>query len=183
MALHNLHLPVSLVLNMLPVLRPATRPLSRAVNANSRSFVSTVLLSKNWENETVADLRRELKKRGLTWWVIKFPFRHRNNRDRYSSGNKSSLITRLSEHDEHQQRDALASPPMQVRKASSTSEPTDVPGVPNLPPPPPNARLNHLATVLPDLTPRPVIKSAPIVRRIPVLMGVQAADPIPALCS
>lgn len=70
---------------------------------------------------------------------------------------------------------------MQVRKASSA--PTDVPGVPNLPPPLSNARPNYLATVLPDLTPRPVIKSAPIVRRIPVLVGVQAADPSPALCS
>lgn len=82
--LHILHLPASpqVVLNMLSILRPATRLLSGAVNANGRSFVSTVLLSKNWENETVADLRKELKKRGLTRWVIKLPSRHRNNRDR-----------------------------------------------------------------------------------------------------
>jgi hypothetical protein len=54
------------VLSMLPTLRPATGPLFRAANSNSRSFVSTVLLSKSWDNETVADLKKELKKRGLT---------------------------------------------------------------------------------------------------------------------
>ena len=84
MPLHTLHLPASLqvMLNVLPILRPATRPLSRAVNVSGRSFVSTVLLSKNWEHETVADLRKELKKRGLTRWDIKFPSHHRNNRNR-----------------------------------------------------------------------------------------------------
>ena len=56
----------SCVLSMLPTLRPATGPLFRAANSNSRSFVSTVLLSKSWDNETVADLKKELKKRGLT---------------------------------------------------------------------------------------------------------------------
>ncbi|KAF9652858.1 hypothetical protein BDM02DRAFT_3108480 [Thelephora ganbajun] len=51
---------------MLPVLRPASRPLSRAVSVSSRSFVSTVLLSKSWDNETVVDLKKELRRRGLT---------------------------------------------------------------------------------------------------------------------
>lgn len=51
---------------MLVAFRPATRPLTKAVSAKSRSFVSTVLLSKNWDGETVADLKKELKKRGLT---------------------------------------------------------------------------------------------------------------------
>lgn len=54
------------VLSMLPTLRPATGHLFRAVNSNARPFVSTVLLSKSWDNETVADLKIELKKRGLT---------------------------------------------------------------------------------------------------------------------
>lgn len=68
MPLHTLHPPASLrlALSMLPTLRPATRPLSRAVHVKSRSFVSTLLLSKSWDNETVADLKKELKKRGLT---------------------------------------------------------------------------------------------------------------------
>ena len=55
---------------------------------------------------------------------------------------------------------------MQVRNASSVSERTDIPGIPNTSPLPPKARLDHLAPVLPDLTPRLVIRSAPIVRRI-----------------
>lgn len=130
---------------MLVAFRPATRPLSRAVNTKSRSFVSTVLLSKNWDNETVADLKRELKKRGLT-----------------SSGNKSTLVARLSEHEDRQQRDALSPSPMQVRKASFTSEPTDIPGVRNIPPPPPDAHPNYFTVVLPDLTPQVEIESAPI---------------------
>lgn len=65
---HILHLPASLrlVLNMLSALRPTTGPLFRAVGSNSRPFVSTLLLSKSWDHETVADLKKELKKRGLT---------------------------------------------------------------------------------------------------------------------
>ncbi|KAF9652857.1 hypothetical protein BDM02DRAFT_2367444 [Thelephora ganbajun] len=51
---------------------------------------------------------------------------------------------------------------MQVRKASSTSEPTVIPGVPNTPPPPPNVHVDYPAAVLPELTPPPVIEGAPI---------------------
>lgn len=40
-------------------LRPAVAPRS------TRSFVSTVLLTKAWENETVNELRKEARKRGL----------------------------------------------------------------------------------------------------------------------
>ena len=98
--LRILHLPASLhfALNMLPTLRPVARPLFRVVNANSRSFVSTVLLSKSWDNETVADLRKELKKRGLTSWVIKFPSRHHDhpNRDIGRGTNPLSLPVSLS---------------------------------------------------------------------------------------
>jgi len=125
---------------MLPALRPA-----RTMGIKNRSFVSTVLLSKNWDNETAADLRKELKKRGLT-----------------SSGNKTTLITRLSEHDKRQQRDALTSSPMRIRTASFASELTEVPGIPNAPTPPPNARLDSLTVLLPDLTPPLEIESASI---------------------
>lgn len=92
---------------------------------------------------------------------------HRKSfKQRHRSGNKTTLITRLSEHDERQQRDALTSSPMQVRKASFASEPTGVPGLPNAPAPPPNARPDYFKIVLPDLTPRPEIESASIVRAI-----------------
>ena len=71
---------------------------------------------------------------------------------------------------------------MQVRKASSASEPTDVPGIPNVASPPPSSRPIYLATVLPDLAPRPVIESAPIVCGFLLPpMRVQVTDPIPAL--
>ncbi|KAI6028732.1 hypothetical protein F5J12DRAFT_807346 [Pisolithus orientalis] len=43
------------------VLQPATRRLSL-----QRTFVSTVLLSRTWENETVVALRKEAKLRGLS---------------------------------------------------------------------------------------------------------------------
>lgn len=81
-----------------------------------------------------------------------------------SSGNKATLVARLSEHEERQQRDALSSSPMQVRKASFTSEPTDIPGIRNVPSPPPDARPDYLTVVLPDLRPQVEIESAPIVR-------------------
>ena len=34
-----------------------------------RSFVSTVLLTRNWENESVNVLKKEAKKRGLLQYV------------------------------------------------------------------------------------------------------------------
>lgn len=47
-------------------------PLRQAVASHRRSFVSTVLLTKAWENETVAELRKEARKRGLTSYVALF---------------------------------------------------------------------------------------------------------------
>ncbi|KIO13745.1 hypothetical protein M404DRAFT_594657 [Pisolithus tinctorius Marx 270] len=50
------------------VLQPATRRLSL-----QRTFVSTVLLSRTWENETVVALRKEAKLRGLSTCVFSLP--------------------------------------------------------------------------------------------------------------
>ncbi|KAH7889216.1 hypothetical protein F5I97DRAFT_485600 [Phlebopus sp. FC_14] len=50
--------------------------------AQHRSFVSTVLLSRTWENETVVELRKEARNRGLS-----------------TKGNKSTLITRIREYE------------------------------------------------------------------------------------
>jgi hypothetical protein len=47
------------------MLRVAGRHLIR----QQRSFVSSVLLTRTWENESVADLRKEAKERGLPLFV------------------------------------------------------------------------------------------------------------------
>ncbi|KAI6045770.1 hypothetical protein EDC04DRAFT_2634913 [Pisolithus marmoratus] len=76
------------------VLQPATRRLY-----GQRTFVSTVLLSRTWENETVVALRKEAKLRGLS-----------------TRGNKPALIARLQEYE--------AAPPAQNPSPPSR----DVPG-------------------------------------------------------
>ncbi|OSX65288.1 hypothetical protein POSPLADRAFT_1032096 [Postia placenta MAD-698-R-SB12] len=99
-------------------LRAQLRP---ATTLRSRGFVSTVLLTKAWENEPLNDLKEELKRRGLS---------HR--------GNKATLVTRLRTDDKAK---SLAPAPssvspqaaQQVRHASTT----EVPGVPSAEAPPP----------------------------------------------
>ncbi|CCM02413.1 uncharacterized protein FIBRA_04511 [Fibroporia radiculosa] len=90
-------------------LRPSTK-------FQSRSFVSTVLLTKAWETESVSELRKEAKSRGLS-----------------QQGNKATLITRLRKDDE--QKAISPAPPVspQVRHASTT----EVPGIPTTEVPPP----------------------------------------------
>ncbi|KAJ3551116.1 hypothetical protein NM688_g4922 [Phlebia brevispora] len=82
--------------------------------ASTRTFVSTVLLTRNWENETVNALKKEARSRGLS-----------------QSGNKATLITRLQDHERRQQYEAPVPPaPVQhnqVRHASTT----ELPGVPS----------------------------------------------------
>ncbi|CDO69521.1 hypothetical protein BN946_scf184785.g26 [Trametes cinnabarina] len=83
----------------------------------SRSFVSTVLLTKAWENETVNELRREARKRGLP-----------------AGGSKATLITRLQQDDKKRtlsQEPVSTAPQTQVRHASTVETPTEVPGVPS----------------------------------------------------
>ncbi|KAI8998601.1 hypothetical protein BD414DRAFT_575110 [Trametes punicea] len=81
----------------------------------TRNFVSTVLLTKAWENETISELRKEARKRGLP-----------------AGGNKATLITRLQQDDKKR---ALSPEPIpaapQVRHASTVDTPTEVPGVPS----------------------------------------------------
>ncbi|KAI9064485.1 hypothetical protein FKP32DRAFT_1591906 [Trametes sanguinea] len=87
----------------------------------SRSFVSTVLLTKAWESETINELRKEARKRGLP-----------------AGGNKATLITRLQQDDKKRtlsQEPVSAAPApapqTQVRHASTVDTPTEVPGVPS----------------------------------------------------
>lgn len=41
-----------------------------AATGRQRNFVSSVLLTRTWENESVADLKREAKIRGLSPYVL-----------------------------------------------------------------------------------------------------------------
>ncbi|KAA1471119.1 hypothetical protein DENSPDRAFT_837047 [Dentipellis sp. KUC8613] len=72
----------------------------------SRSLVSSALLSRTWENKTVADLKDEARKRGLP-----------------VKGTKATLITRIQEHEQRSAAEAVApaNPPAQIRKASTTT--------------------------------------------------------------
>ncbi|GJE86918.1 SAP domain-containing protein [Phanerochaete sordida] len=73
--------------------------------AQRRTFVSTVLLTRDWSTETHSALKREAKKRGLL-----------------QTGSKATLITRLQEYDREQSIQSPTPVPkhQQVRHASTT---------------------------------------------------------------
>ncbi|KAF9227659.1 hypothetical protein BS17DRAFT_774113 [Gyrodon lividus] len=94
-----------------------TQHLSRpSLTAQHRSFVSTLLLSRTWENETVVDLRKEAKTRGLS-----------------TKGTKSMLITRIQEYEESRvvSTSRVAPPvydtPAATRSASTKAAPRAAP--------------------------------------------------------
>ncbi|KZV64927.1 hypothetical protein PENSPDRAFT_148826 [Peniophora sp. CONT] len=108
----------------------------------SRSLVSTVLLNRSWETESVVTLRDELKKRGLS-----------------ARGNKATLITRIRDHETEQTSPAAPTPsaPAQARSASTTAAPAA--SSPTPPPPPTATPINNqsysvdtLNVQLPDLS-------------------------------
>ncbi|KAF9246302.1 hypothetical protein BU15DRAFT_70405 [Melanogaster broomeanus] len=96
------------------------QPIRRAsLIPQHRSFVSTVTLSRTWENESVVDLRKEAKSRGLSTYVSLFRlasvssplsdvllfifacFLSLRHPDRgLSNGTKSKLIARIQEYEE-----------------------------------------------------------------------------------
>ena len=82
------------------MLRTAARssllPLRAAQHAQQRSFVSTVLLSKTHEDKTVAELRTELRARGLSVYVQRL---HVFSRDRTHSLLSSLFKAYLSRTD------------------------------------------------------------------------------------
>ncbi|KZT09489.1 uncharacterized protein LAESUDRAFT_712029 [Laetiporus sulphureus 93-53] len=102
----------------------------------SRSLVSTVLLTKTWEDMTVTDLKNEARKRGLQ-----------------PNAKRATLINRLREDDEKRAM-SLARPvfpqvPQPVRHAS-----TEVPGVPSTSEPLPSKTFpkEFMDVKLPDLS-------------------------------
>jgi hypothetical protein len=48
----------------------AVRPLVAYGSQARRTFVSPLLLTRTWENENVASLRKEAKNRGLSVYVV-----------------------------------------------------------------------------------------------------------------
>ncbi|KAH7910181.1 hypothetical protein BJ138DRAFT_139797 [Hygrophoropsis aurantiaca] len=107
-----------------------------------RHFVSTVLLSRTWESETLVVLRKEAKNRGLS-----------------TKGNKPALVSRIQSYEEHQ---VQAAAPVVHRNVSSSSSSTStstpaqavVPGLPSAPGPAPskNTKGEFMAIKLPDLS-------------------------------
>jgi len=95
----------------------ALRTQLRPAANQRRTFVSTVLLTRSWENDTVVSLRQEAKSRGLS-----------------QKGNKATLITRLQQYDQQNPMQHASfpisppSPPIQHIRLAST---TEVPGVPS----------------------------------------------------
>jgi len=116
-----------------------------------RPFVSTVLLSRTWESETVVELRKQAKARGLS-----------------TKGNKSTLIARIEEHE----NSATSTPPPTRTPGTIRSASTNVvppaspkktsqaasPGIPLAARP--DTKPDFLAIKLPDLSQRPT--NAPV---------------------
>lgn len=82
---------------------------------NHRNFVSTVLLSRTWENETLVTLRHEAKTRGLS-----------------TKGNKSDIINRIQVFEESRALPFSQPTPAASRNASSSATPSQAvsPGIP-----------------------------------------------------
>ncbi|TCD68903.1 hypothetical protein EIP91_009453 [Steccherinum ochraceum] len=114
-----------------------------------RTFVSTVLLTRSWENDTVLTLRQEAKNRGLS-----------------QKGNKATLITRLQEYDQHnpmQHVTTPATPPTPILRQTRLASTTEVPGVPSSAEPytPPPSYPKISLDVIPDAsqpTPEPSVQ-------------------------
>ncbi|KAL4067972.1 hypothetical protein V8B97DRAFT_1379450 [Scleroderma yunnanense] len=116
--------------------------------ASQRSFVSTVLLSRTWENETVVDLRKEAKMRGLS-----------------TKGNKATLVSRLQEYEVPvSQNPPAASGPTQnaSSRAAPTPDPTSPSKAESSEHPKPPASAEFFAFKMPDLTPSPPTSSAQV---------------------
>src|SRR5882757_4554057 len=74
-----------------------------------RNLVSSVLLTRTWENESVAELKRQAKIRGI------IPYVHPSATPRIllismsRKGNKATLIQKIQEHDKSNVHGTVAS--------------------------------------------------------------------------
>ncbi|KAI5123338.1 hypothetical protein M0805_001763 [Coniferiporia weirii] len=104
------------------MLRAATRSSLRLLHAHAcgrRTLVSTVLLSKTYEDKTVAELRAELRNRGLS-----------------TTGSKATLITRIVQEEKRASTEVAPTPTL--TRTVSTSSPSRAEPVAS-PTPTPNA--------------------------------------------
>ncbi|KAI0322247.1 hypothetical protein OF83DRAFT_1095273 [Amylostereum chailletii] len=110
----------------------------------SRSLVSTVLLNRSWENETVTDLKQEAKKRGLA-----------------QKGNKATLITRIQEFDRTSSQPVSSTQPSSSTVRLATTDASTASTASTPPPPPKVYPKEYLNVTLPDLSvppPEPLIQ-------------------------
>src|ERR1700722_7008415 len=85
------------------MLHSALQRLPRLPALSHRTFVSSVLLTKTWENEPVSALRNEAKTRSLSPYYLNFPqpWIFYSPIPLRSKGNKSTLISRILAHEKH----------------------------------------------------------------------------------
>ncbi|KAF9454532.1 hypothetical protein P691DRAFT_716957 [Macrolepiota fuliginosa MF-IS2] len=131
---------------------PAVRPLIAHRGQIHRSFVSPILLTRTWQNESVATLRKEAKNRGLS-----------------AKGTKANLILRIAEHDaQSPPKDVSAPTPANTRSASSAAAPK-----PSAPEP-----SSHTVAPGPGV-PRPTITTTPPPYLNIVIPDLSQPDPEP----
>ncbi|KAH8116936.1 hypothetical protein DFH11DRAFT_1542118 [Phellopilus nigrolimitatus] len=87
--------------------RSSLPPRARPVRATRRSFASTVLLSRSYESKTVAELRAELRQRGLQ-----------------TSGPKAALISRIRQEDARATAEAPSAPTPTPTPTPSQAQPS-----------------------------------------------------------
>ncbi|KAI6109471.1 hypothetical protein F5141DRAFT_984211, partial [Pisolithus sp. B1] len=121
-----------------------------------RTFVSTVLLSRTWETETVVDLRKEARLRGLSTCAVSLPPLHTLILV-HRMGNKPALIARLQEYEDSKVAPSPQNPSPPSRNvppspAALTSDPA-TPALPHGTSPagtPPSASAEFFAFKMPD---------------------------------
>ncbi|KAL1721180.1 hypothetical protein EV715DRAFT_249568 [Schizophyllum commune] len=154
---------------------------------SSRTFVSSVILTRNWESETVAQLKKEAKSRGLAM-----------------SGNKATLVMRIQQYERARANEALSPDVPAGARAASTSpapapsttsnsatsaisgslhiDPKPVSEAPGVPPEAQSTAppvTDYLAVIIPDLS-TPAPEPPTPIPHVPDFWGSAAAKSKPA---
>ncbi|KAF8163341.1 hypothetical protein B0H34DRAFT_695068 [Crassisporium funariophilum] len=107
---------------------------------SQRNLVSSALLMRTWQNETIGQLRQEAKILGLS-----------------PKGNKATLISRLEEHEKNVAYEpvlpTLSAGVRHVSTGSTPSASSEAPGIPEMPQIPiPSTLASFLDVKIPDLS-------------------------------